>query len=328
MTTTTTVATTPTTPGVLLQRLTGRYAGPVDIDAQLRLATALAGATDAVPDMYHGNPGNVLATMLHAQTLDIGVMTALGNLHFSNGKSGMSAALMHGLILRAGHTIEILEVTDKLARLRLTRGDSRPGGEVSWTMVEAALAKLIDKGAWRLYPADNLFARALSRLARRYAGDVVLGFGYVPEELESMTDDSTDGGDRQVSPDVQTLLTDLDPDTATTEALRALWSQARKAGLADAYAGEVDGVAYTVAGLLGFYDTAARERATTRAAQDAAEAPEPTVEEATAALADAGAVAAAAAAPAGTGLMPCGCVSMQVMKTGKHRAGCSHAAAA
>lgn len=327
--TTTTAAPPATTPGVLLSRLTNRYDGPADISDQLRLATALADARDAVPEMYRGNPGNVLATMLHARALDIGVMTAVTNLVFSDGKAGMTAALMHGLILRAGHTIEILEVTDQVARLRAIRGDGRPGGEVAWTLVQAAAAGLANKGAWSKYPADHLFARALARAARRHFGDVVLGFGYVPEELASITDDEAADGDRPVDPDVQELLTDLDPDTATETDLRALWVVARKKGLAERYAATIDGAVLNVTQLLGLYSTAARERATTAAAQAAAgePAPEPTAEETATALDEAAASATAATAPAGTGIASCGCVSMEVLMTGRHREGCTRAIA-
>ena len=52
------------------------------------------------------------------------------------------------------------------------------------TMEDAKRAGLLGKTSWQRYPEDMLFARALSRGARRFCPDALGGAIYTPEELE------------------------------------------------------------------------------------------------------------------------------------------------
>ena len=221
MSTTTTAATPVAGTGpstAALQKMAGRYDGPRDIGDQLRLATALAGAKNAVPEMYLGNAGDILAAIYQAMALDVSVMTALQQFTYNKGKSGMSGALMLALIIRAGHRVEhVTEPSDKKVHMRLVRCDDQPDGETSWTLAEAAVAKLTNKTIWQMYPSDLLYWRCVSRLARRFAADVVQGFGYTPEELSSINVDDVDSAAievREPDPDVVAFLSGMDdPET-------------------------------------------------------------------------------------------------------------------
>lgn len=63
-------------------------------------------------------------------------------------------------------------------------------GESTFTMAEATAAGLTGKDNWKKYPSDMLFARALTRGARRYAPGIFGGAPiYTPEEMGVETDE-------------------------------------------------------------------------------------------------------------------------------------------
>lgn len=258
-----------------LRTLMNRYTGPRDIDGMLRLSETLAKARTAIPYRLRENPGDIVAIMQHAVDLDIGLSTAWDNLVFNpDGVGGMRARLMHALLIRAGHHVQPVHADDKIVRMFLRRGDGGPSGGAQWTLAEAIRNRLTekDRSAWIGYPGDMLWARCLSRVARRWAPDVVLGF-YAAEELTDITADHVDegldpadtrfamrglDGELVPAPDVVALLKDAD--TAELERLRHLWTRAGQEGLIGAYAGTVDGVQLSVRDLLFDLMTAAEAK--------------------------------------------------------------------
>jgi len=63
-------------------------------------------------------------------------------------------------------------------------------GEAGFTIEEAQSAGLASKDNWRKYPSDMLFARAISRGARRYAPGIFGGAPvYTPDEMGVDTDE-------------------------------------------------------------------------------------------------------------------------------------------
>lgn len=331
----------PETNPLRLRILQGRYTGPTDVEGQLRLSANLARARRAIPWQYKDNPGDILAVMQQAVALDIQLATALDNLVFSDsGVGGMRARLMHALILRAGHEVVVTHHDDRICRMLLKRGDGIRGGGAQWTMAEAQRAGLTDKngGVWIKYGGDMLWARCLSRLARRYCPDVIMGF-YVADELDDIPTDDLDpaetsavtdlDGNPEVAPDVEAFLEDLDP--TDLEQLRSKWKQAGQEGLMGAYAGTVDRVVLTVRDLL-FARLADAEKLEQAKNDPAAVVPQDVNAIATAATPPAPAPAPAPApeptdgdeAPAGTGRMSCGCDSAAVLTSdGQHQDGCT-----
>jgi hypothetical protein len=342
----------PETNPIRLRMLQGRYTGPTDTDGQLRLAAALARGKRAIPWQYRDNPGDVLAVIQHAMALDIQLAVAIDNLVFSDtGVGGMRARLMHALILRAGHTITVTHHDDRICRMVVKRADGHRGGGAQWTVAEAQRAGLFtkDRSPWHAYAQDMLWARCLSRLARRYCPDVIAGF-YVAEELDDLPADALDAvdmstpmtdanGDVVVAPDVEELMRDLD--VATLDELRGKWKQAGEEGLMGVYAGTVDGVDLSVRDLLFARLADAEEKA--RAAENAAavqpqdlgaiaaelNAANPTTAADAAANLEnpAAAVQPPAAdgddAPAGSGKMACGCPAAAVLASdGRHGPRC------
>jgi hypothetical protein len=62
--------------------------------------------------------------------------------------------------------------------------DGRAVGEAGFTIAEATAAGLTGKQTWKAYPSDMLFARAISRGARRFAPGIFGGAPvYTPDEM-------------------------------------------------------------------------------------------------------------------------------------------------
>ncbi len=288
-----------------LRSLMGRYQGPADVEGQVFLAKHLAASREGVPDRLRGNPGDLLVLILEAQSLDIGIGTALGNLFWADGQRGMRGQLMKALIMRAGHRIHEVRLSDKLATLRLERCDDQPSGVATWKMTEAVAAGLTTNQSWLWFPQDCLFWRCLSRLGRRYASDVIQGF-YVAEELEHGIVDEPQhpANERPVAPEVVDLLTDLD--TLTHAEVVELREAAKSLGLLDEYAGMVGDVPVSVGDLLVQVAEDRRERETAVLAA-VTDPPAATAE-----------VAPSADAPA----LRCACDVSVLLKTGDHEPGC------
>jgi hypothetical protein len=337
-----------------LRVLMGRYTGPRDIEGQLRLSEQLAKARTALPYRYRENPGDILALMQHAIALDIELTVAWDNLVFNpDGVGGIRARLIHALLIRAGHHVQPVHVDDKIVRMTLRRGDGGPGGGAQWTLAEAIKNRLTekDRSAWVGYAQDMLWARCLSRLARRWAPEVILGF-YAAEELGDIVGDGADEGldpaDTRTAmrdadghltpaPDVVALLKDADG--RDLEYLRTLWKRAGEEGLMGAYAGTVDGVQLSVRDLL--FDLMSHAEAQQPRTPAGVPVVEPVDIVAVAAAATAappdtpdGAEDAAAddaeateQATAGTGgKLSCGCWPEAVAVAGKHEPACQRPA--
>jgi len=126
-----------------------------------------------------------LITIVHAaQFLGLSPFVCLqGGLYSINGKVELSAAVMNRLIRQAGHKIEADPANnDKGCILKGTRADDGCTMVVSFSWDDAVKAGLANRGPWKNYTADMLFARCLSRLGRRLFPDVLQGC-YVEGEI-------------------------------------------------------------------------------------------------------------------------------------------------
>ena len=134
--------------------------------------------------LYPGmdNPAHAVAKILAGMELGIGASTALAGLYVIEGKITMSAGLVASQIKKHGdYDFRVTEHTDQVCTIEFfQRGDSL--GASSFSMQDAALANL-NRGAWRTYPRNMLFARALTNGARWYTPDVFGGSIYTPDEL-------------------------------------------------------------------------------------------------------------------------------------------------
>jgi len=145
----------------------------------IKLAAHIAD-TVFVPEGLRGSAPAVAAAILAGREMGLGPMTSLANIDVIKGRPAPKAVLMRALVQSRGHHWLDVDVSDVRAVVK-----GRRKGEAEWTEVTftAAQAKVagIDLGR---YPADKLYARASSRLARRRFADCVMGMPYSEDEAE------------------------------------------------------------------------------------------------------------------------------------------------
>lgn len=146
--------------------------------------------TPFVPDGLRGSAPAVAAAMLAGREMGLGIMTSLANIDVIKGRPAQKALLMRAMIQSRGHRWQDGDVSDVRAVVRACRKGESEWAEVTFTAAQARLAG-IDLGK---YPADKLYARATSRMARRKFADVIMGMPYSAEE----TEDGYDGDEQAI----------------------------------------------------------------------------------------------------------------------------------
>lgn len=155
---------------------------PSQVDLQ---SVGLIAGTAHASGLYAGIGGEakIMMILLTAKELGVGPCQALnGGIWSIQGKIEISARLMNGLIRRAGHSIKIVVSSDTHCTLLGTRSDG-DSFETSFHMDDAIKAGLAGGNVWKKYPADMLYNRCMSRLARRLFSDVI-GQCYVEGEIK------------------------------------------------------------------------------------------------------------------------------------------------
>lgn len=131
-----------------------------------------------------GGEAQIMAILLSARELGVMPMEALnGGIWNIQGRIEISARLMNKMIRRAGHSLTVKELNTKTCVLSGKRADNGDTFEASFTIEDAQRAGVANRPVWKSYAEDMLFARALSRLARRLFADVI-GTAYVEGEID------------------------------------------------------------------------------------------------------------------------------------------------
>lgn len=127
----------------------------------------------------------ILSVMLLARELGISPMQAIsGGINNIQGKFEISARIMNQLIRKHGHKLTIKMMTNEMCIIWGKRKDTGEEMEVEYHIQEAMRSGLIKEGsAWKKVPSDMLFARAISRIARRLFPDCIGGC-YIEGELQ------------------------------------------------------------------------------------------------------------------------------------------------
>lgn len=185
--------------------LTARCDVPAAVPEMMQLANFLSNST-MMPKHLQGEPASLLAVMYKALALDIPLATAWENVIVQDGKTGLTTALMQGLVLRAGYELFLAHADNEQATVRAARpgiGPNREGETLTtFTLEDAQRAELIKirdgkilarsaKGyamTWEKYTPDMLVARAISRAARRFFPDILMGMTHTAEELGAEVD--------------------------------------------------------------------------------------------------------------------------------------------
>lgn len=140
--------------------------------------------------------------ILYGQELGVSPIAAMRGVFIdANGGISLSAGLISAMILRSGkYMYNVVQSTADVCEIDFLR-DGEKVGNVKLTMSEARASNMnqqwdSEKGAWKekhtwkSYPSDMLFARCVTRGARRFCPDVFLGPVYVPDELDSRAPES------------------------------------------------------------------------------------------------------------------------------------------
>lgn len=151
--------------------------------------------SDILPKQFREKPANVLWAIEYGETLGISPMAAITGIHVIEGKPGASAALIGGLVRRAGHKLRVTG-NNQYATAQIVRADDPDFTfEVTWELTRnqngnpnAEDAGVLGKQVWKNYPAAMLKARAITQVARDACEEVLFGLHYTPEELGAETD--------------------------------------------------------------------------------------------------------------------------------------------
>ena len=165
-----------------------------NIDDVARLAKMFA-ESGSFPDIRNVNAAGVKIVAGHA--LGISPFAAVANIHVFQGKVEIGSRLMAALVKQSGrYNYRVLESTATKCVIEwFEQGVSI--GTSEFTAEEAKAAGLAGKDNWKNYASDMLFARALSRGARRFAPDVILG-AYVRGEVSVPAATAVDNGEDPV----------------------------------------------------------------------------------------------------------------------------------
>lgn len=142
----------------------------------------------ALKQPHYKRLGHEAIALIIAKCRDIGISPLKGlngGMCSINGKIEMTSNLMHMMIREKKHSITVDKKSDNnICILHGKRADNGDTCMVTFSIEDAKAAGLIRPNTpWTKYPSDMLFARALSRLARRLFPDVVQGC-YVEGELK------------------------------------------------------------------------------------------------------------------------------------------------
>ena len=167
--------------------------GAEELQTMLQISEELVKAKGLIPTALD-TPGKVFAVILAGRAYGLDPMTAFRHIFVAGGRTSPSAQVMAGIIMaREGSARFIEEFNDgdscTMRFLRPSRGlDQR----YTYTMAMARKANLIKRdGAWETFPADLLRAKAVARLARIYAPDLINNLGpemdYAPPSYDEET---------------------------------------------------------------------------------------------------------------------------------------------
>lgn len=126
------------------------------------------------PEALRGKPNDVFLTIMTGLDFGFKPTQAFNLVYIVKGRASLSAEGMRSLLFQLGHDFVVVESSATKCVVQGRRKGSDVWHEASFTREQAKQAKL--NGAnWDGYPEDMLFARATTRLCKRFFPDVTNG---------------------------------------------------------------------------------------------------------------------------------------------------------
>lgn len=173
-------------------KLAGNNAGNVSLDETLRIGEIFVKSgffSDAK------DAAQAIVKILAGKELGFGPMASMTGVYIVKGKVTLSANLMAAALKRTGHyNYRVRTMTDEVCEVEFfehSNGSWESVGKSRFSMDDAKRANLINSSAWRAYPRNMLFARALSNGVKWYCPDIFGGPIYTPDELGAVVDGET-----------------------------------------------------------------------------------------------------------------------------------------
>lgn len=136
-----------------------------------------------------------IVKVLAGQELGLGPIASMTNIYIIQSKPSLSANAMAAIVKKhPKYDYRVLELTDKLCRIKFLEGDDELGIS-EFTIKDAQQAGLTtgkNKHSWLNYTRNMLFARAISNGVKWFCPDVTSGVQtYTPDELGAEIDGET-----------------------------------------------------------------------------------------------------------------------------------------
>jgi hypothetical protein len=163
--------------------------------------------------LYKGFDGEakIFMILMAANELGIPPIQALNKgINIIQGNVELSARLMASMIRKAGHSIMSKECNANICILEGKRADNGDTFSAQFSVEDAQKAGLMGRPNWKNYTEDMLYARAMSRLARRLYPDVI-GTAYVEGEIRGELEDKSSPSERQESQLQETEVEIIEP---------------------------------------------------------------------------------------------------------------------
>jgi hypothetical protein len=145
------------------------------------------------PDLK--SEAQAIVKVLVGQELNLPPFASISGIHMVAGKPVIGANLIATMIAKHPHySFRINKCTKEMCEISFYNSKSPTEGmfigKSSFTIQEAQEAGLLGKDNWKKYASDMLFARAISRGAKRYAADIFGGTAvYTADELNVEQDE-------------------------------------------------------------------------------------------------------------------------------------------
>lgn len=189
------------------------------------------------PESLRGKPNDVFLTIMTGLDFGFKPTQAFNLVYIVKGRPSLSAEGMRARLFQLGHEFEVVESSAEKCVVRGRRLGRTNWHESEFTAEQAKRAKL--SGAnWDSYREDMLFARATTRLCRRYFPDVTNGL----PSSEELFDEQRAGQDRPslaevaASRDKQNAAADAADPVATRAAVLEIEAEHEQAAPVESYA--------------------------------------------------------------------------------------------